>query len=173
MLILFGLSLGAVLLVSRREAASATLVSTPTPSPTTTIVPPPATPAPAVKAGARTPTQLIASTIPSTALPMASPEPSATTAPTVTLPSPTVLTPSESIVTAPSIFVYDGPSTNNSIIGGMQRDDKVVILGSSGTWYLIRVSSTNSPRSRIEGGRGWITQDVVTPPSQALPVITP
>jgi hypothetical protein len=73
----------------------------------------------------------------------------------------------------PSAFVYDGPSISNSIIGGVQIDDKVIVLESRGTWYLIQVSSIVSPRSKIEGGQGWIAQDAVSLPSQPVPVITP
>ena len=190
-LLLFAVSLGAVLLVSRSSGAFDAAVTTPpgpdsrattelpaeagqsatssSPVPSaTSLLPATATIAPTTPAPTETP-QLLATVAPLATVPAATPTP--VVAPTI--PSPTVLTPAESTVAAPSAFVYDGPSSNASIIGGVQQGDNIVILGSSGTWYLIQVRSTASPRSRIEGDQGWIAQDAVRPPGQPVPVITP
>jgi len=88
---------------------------------------------------------------------------------------PPTATPSVSIsvVSAPRALVYDGPSVDHSIIGGVEQGDDVVVLGARGTWYLIRVQGPDSSRSRIEGGQGWIAQEQVGPPSQPVPVLTP
>jgi uncharacterized protein YgiM (DUF1202 family) len=94
--------------------------------------------------------------------------------PTRTLPPPTS-TPSANIirVTAARVYIYDGPSTNNSIIGGVERGDELVVLGSSGAWYLIRINGPETGRTRIEGGQGWIAQNQVSAPSQPVPAIRP
>ena len=188
-LFLVVVSLGAVLLTSQSRLASDTTV-TPSTDPgslTTTELPadagqaatssspvPSATSFPSTTIAPTTPAQTESSQSPATGAPLAT-VPGATPTPVVapTIPNSTVLTPAESTVVAPSAFVYDEPSSTASLIGGVQQGDTVVILGSSGTWYLIQVSSTSSPRSRIEGGQGWIAQDAVRSPNQQVPVITP
>lgn len=62
---------------------------------------------------------------------------------------------------------------DNSIIGGVVRGDELIVLGSKNAWYLIRISKTVSPGTRIEGEQGWIAQSVVSPPGQPVPTIAP
>jgi hypothetical protein len=111
------------------------------------------------------------------------PAPSPTRAPSPTArvasPPPTLVpptkTPSASIshVIAARVYVYDGPSANNSIIGGVDRGDELVVLGSRGAWYLVRINGPEPGRTKIEGGQGWIPRDQITPPSQPVPAIEP
>ena len=100
------------------------------------------------------------------------PPPTAVAAPaSPPVPAATPLPPVIRVVTALEAFVRDGPSSDNSIIGGVKRGDELVILGSSTSWYLVRIGRAVSPGTRIEGGQGWVAQDVVSPPSQPVPVI--
>ena len=176
-LLLLVLSLGAVLLVSQSGVASDVTVTPSTGPGTLATTEPPAdadqlaTSPSRVPPATSLPPATISPTTPTPAVPVVTRTPAV--APTFPILTPTVPTLAESVVTAPSAFVYDKPIIMNSVIGGIQRDDKIVILGSSGTWYLIRVSSTNSARSKIEGGQGWIVQDAVSPPSKPVPEITP
>jgi hypothetical protein len=181
-LVLFGLSLGSVWLVARLPGRTNSAGPPPTPvavvatsTPTlaatsavpTTTMPPSAIPTPLP---APSPTEAVAPT-------PALPEPTATAVPPPPEPSATVSpTPGESIsvVTVPDVFVRDGPSLESSIIGGVTNGDELVVLRSSGAWYLVRVNrATSEQRSRIEGGQGWIPQDAVSPPSQPVPTATP
>ncbi len=196
-LVLFVASLLAVLL-STDIAESPTIVPTPlgqvavlsTASPvlSETSSPPSLS---ATWVATRTPssTELVQPTVTSTAPVQTLPEPSATavaaptlaTTPTVpaATPVPTLVpptgTPSLSIsrVSTPRTYIYDGPSTNNSIIGGVENGDELVVLGSSGTWYLVRMNDPRDGRTRIEGGQGWIAQDQVSPPTQPVPMVNP
>ncbi len=186
-LLLLGASFGAVLLATNQAGIDDSL---PSPSVLAAAV---STASPMLSETGAAPS-LSATSSPTLAPLPTLPEPSATLAPpTPPPPSPTLAPPtppppppaptlvpptatpsvSISVVRAPRAFVYDGPSSNNSIIGGVEQGDELVVLGRSGTWYLVRVSGAESPRSRIEGGQGWIAQDLVGPPSQPVPVITP
>lgn len=98
--------------------------------------------------------------------------PAATSGPTEVIATATPAL-SISVVNVPRAFVYDSPSGNQSIIGGVERGDELEVLGQRSTWYLVRVYRAASPRSRIEGGQGWIAQDEVQPPSLPVPVLAP
>lgn len=106
----------------------------------------------------------------------ASPEPSKTIIPTVIaqptapLVTPSPRAPSTSVATtgtlegsviAPRAFVYNAPSLDSSIIGGVELDDNVVVMETSGKWYLVRVVGATPPTSRIEGGEGWVIRDAI------------
>ena len=140
------------------SATLAPSATPPEPSPTAQPAPtaaPSPTPPPSSPTLAPSPTVLVATLAP-TQVP-----------PTVT---PAI---SISVVTSPNAFVYDGPSFENSIIGGVEGGDELVVLGSNAGWYLVRVNGPGSPRSRIEGGQGWIDQGLISPPSQPIPAVTP
>ncbi len=55
-------------------------------------------------------------------------------------------------VTASSLNVRSGPSTSYSILGTLSKGTQVVILGESGTWYLIQYNSTT----------GYVSQSYIT-----------
>ncbi len=140
---------------SSLELVPSTVTSTTSP-PSPTVVPPSATSAPSPTVVPPTATRA------PTVVP-----PTATRAPTATA------TVSISVVTVPLAYVRNGPSTDNSIIGGVEQGVQLVVLGSSGTWYLVRVHGVGSSRSRIEGGQGWIAQTLVSPPSRPVPLLRP
>ena len=55
-------------------------------------------------------------------------------------------------VTAYSLNIRSGPSTSNSVVGGLKKGDKVEILSSKDGWYNIKIGSKT----------GWVSGDYIS-----------
>jgi len=104
----------------------------------------------------------------------AAPPPAPKTEPELTAtpePSPTrVVTavPVEAKVIEDRVNLRAGPSTNAEILGKLERDDQITLLGRSvdGKWYQANITAQNE--------KGWVfaeTLEIVSGNSQGLPVI--
>lgn len=155
--------------------ASATRAPSPTVRPATIASPPTVPPATSTPVPINPSITAAPSVTPPAPTATVAPPPTgvvATSSPTVAAATP-MPAPNLVAVTVEEAFVRDGPSVDSSIIGGVVRGDELLVVGSSDSWYLIRISRASSPGTRIEGNQGWIAQTVVSPPGQPVPPITP
>ena len=106
---------------------------------------------------------------PTLASPTPTPSVVITSTPTQT-PTPIVIT---SVVTAFGGYVRSGPSVNQPVIGAVERGDQLVLVGVSGNWYQVRLGTPRTARSYITGEQGWISRNLVAPPSLPVPEIAP
>jgi hypothetical protein len=63
--------------------------------------------------------------------------------------------------------------TGNNIIGTATAGDEIVFLGVDGPWYLIRLGEHYKTGTFIQGGSGWISAQLVSPPAVRPPLATP
>lgn len=148
-------------------AATPSATSAPSASPLATTAPTvsPPTPTPAAPTSAPTPR--------STATLAADATPTVLATQTSAASTPTAGTESVATVGDTGGNIRSAPAIEDNIIGFVDRGDEVIVIASFGEWYLVRLGSQTSGRSRIAGGEGWIVAALIGEPSQTPPEITP
>ncbi len=56
------------------------------------------------------------------------------------------------------------PAANSPIVGTVALDDELVVIDIENGWYLVRLGERHAPRSRLEGGQGWIWGELINAP---------
>lgn len=71
--------------------------------------------------------------------------------------------------------VREKPEQGSTSIGEIAAGDQIVVLGvtEDGLWYKVRLSSSASPNSKIDGGQGWVFSALVSALDQQPPVAAP
>ena len=56
------------------------------------------------------------------------------------------------------------PAANSPIVGTVALNDELVVLDFLNGWYQVRLGERHAPRSRLEGGQGWIWGELISTP---------
>ena len=56
------------------------------------------------------------------------------------------------------------PAANSPVVGTVAQDDELVVLGIRNGWYQVRLGDRHAPRSRLQGGQGWIWGELINAP---------
>lgn len=156
-----------VLTQEAEAPATPSSTSAPTVSPATTIAPVDTTPTSAPPTSTPQPQST------PTGAPDVSPTRSVRATQTRVASTPTVVEQSIATVGDTGGNVRSEPQIEDNIIGFVDPGDEVIVVGSFGQWYLIRLGEQTSGRSRIDGDEGWIAAALLSQPSQAPPEVAP
>lgn len=149
---------------------SPTFTAAPSATPTPTVTLPHASPTRPQPSATAAPTDAPATPAPEPT-PTPVPPPADPPAPVAEAPpAPAEITTTVSFVGG---LVRSSPGIGDNVVGTVYQGDDLIVLGASDDWYLVRLGQTRSERSNIGGDQGWISRDLVNPPSQPPPLITP
>ncbi len=56
------------------------------------------------------------------------------------------------------------PAANCPVVGTVALNDELVVLDSLNGWYQVQLGERHAPRSRLEGGQGWIWGELINAP---------
>ena len=56
------------------------------------------------------------------------------------------------------------PAANSPVVGTVALNDELVVLDSLNGWYQVQLGERHAPRSRLEGGQGWIWGELINAP---------
>ena len=82
-------------------------------------------------------------------------------------PAPTAVPPPPTTgrVRVPALNVRSGPWWGEERIGQVHAGDALIILGTCGDWFRVRLGDPQAVTSQIQGGEGWVARAVVVRPA--------